>query len=101
VIRWARCATPFGDALIAATDRGICALSFAGDEAALAAAWREGAARRARAEALRWTEPDWQPRTIAPPIWDELLDLGRAGIAVRRVRPRGDRLELEVATPTS
>jgi prephenate dehydrogenase len=68
-----------------------------GDEAALAAAWREGAAARAEAERLRWTEPSWEPRTLEPPVWDGLLELGRAGTAVRRLRPRGDGLDLEAA----
>jgi prephenate dehydrogenase len=69
----------------------------AGDGAALAAAWRDGAAQRARAEALRWDEPRWERRVLEPPVWDGLLELGRAGTSVRGLRAHGDGVELEVA----
>lgn len=67
----------------------------AGDEAALSAAWNAGAAERARVEELRWAEPAWRARSVAG--WGELLELGRAGIAVRRLRATGDGLELEAS----
>jgi AraC family transcriptional regulator of adaptative response/methylated-DNA-[protein]-cysteine methyltransferase len=39
VVRWARVETPFGPALFAATERGLCALSFGGGPRELAARW--------------------------------------------------------------
>jgi prephenate dehydrogenase len=71
----------------------------AGDDASLAAAWRDGAAARAAVDDIRWAEPDWQPRRVALPAWGELLDLGRAGMLVRRLRAQGDELALEAASP--
>jgi prephenate dehydrogenase len=70
-----------------------------GDDASLAEAWSEGAAARAAIDAIRWGEPDWQPRRLAVPAWGALLDLGRAGVLVRRLRADGDALALEAAIP--
>jgi prephenate dehydrogenase len=80
---------------------GLAAAVEAGDEAALAAAWREGAGARARAEGLRWTEPAWEPRTLDAPVWDDLLELGRAGVTVRRLRPHGDGIQLSASVKAS
>jgi prephenate dehydrogenase len=71
----------------------------AGDEAPLAAAWRDGAAARASVDAIRWADREWEPRRLAWPAWDELLDLGRAGVVVRRLRDDGEALALEAAVP--
>jgi prephenate dehydrogenase len=76
---------------------GLAAALEAGDEAALASAWREGAVQRARAESLRWGDPRWERRVLEPPVWDGLLDLGRGGTSVRRLRAHGDGVELDVA----
>lgn len=69
----------------------------AGDAAALATAWSAGAAARRRAEALRWREPSWATESLPWPAWDALLERGRAGRTVRRLRLAGGALELEVA----
>jgi prephenate dehydrogenase len=72
----------------------------AGDEAALADAWRQGAAARATVDAIRWTEPTWEPRSL-PAAWASLLELGRAGTLIRRPRLEGETLALEsAAAPT-
>jgi prephenate dehydrogenase len=66
-----------------------------GDDAVLAEAWRAGAAARATVDAVRWTEPEWRPHRLAPGGWAALIDLGRAGVLVRRPRLDGDALELD------
>jgi prephenate dehydrogenase len=70
-----------------------------GDTDVLAAAWHQGAAARAEVDAIRWREPAWEPRRLAWPAWNELLELGRAGVVVRRPTREGDALVLEAATP--
>jgi hypothetical protein len=64
----------------------------------LADAWREGAAARAEVDAIRWSEPAWEPRRLAWPAWDELLRLGREGVVVRRPAREGDVLVLEASS---
>jgi prephenate dehydrogenase len=68
-----------------------------GDAAALAEAWHAGADGRARADAVRWGRPVWAEASLPWPAWDALLELGRAGRAVRRLRHGADGLRLEVA----
>jgi prephenate dehydrogenase len=67
----------------------------AGDDAALAEAWRAGAAARATVDAIRWTEPDWHEHRLPRAGWAALLELGRAGVVVRRPRLADGALELE------
>jgi prephenate dehydrogenase len=68
----------------------------AGDDAALADAWRAGAAARATVDAVRWTAPTWRAHRL-PATWDALLELGRAGVLVRRPRLAHGGLELDTA----
>jgi prephenate dehydrogenase len=90
---------PVADALRAlATELGELAGAIAaGDDAALAAAWRAGALARAQACALRWDEPAWAADRLGLPAWDALLAFGRAGRTIRRPRLDGDALAVEVA----
>jgi prephenate dehydrogenase len=69
----------------------------AGDADPLDAAWRAGAAARARADAVRWSEPAWTEQVLPWPAWDALLDHGLAGRTVRRLRRDGDALRFELA----
>jgi hypothetical protein len=66
-----------------------------GDDATLAEAWRAGAAARATVDAIRWTEPEWRSHRLPAASWAALMDLGRAGVLVRRPRVDGEALELE------
>jgi prephenate dehydrogenase len=78
---------------------GLAGALAAAESAPLAAAWRAGAEVRARVEALRWAEPDWSERRLRWPAWDALRELGRRGVAVRRLRlTQADVLELEAAS---
>lgn len=81
--------------LQAALERLAAAVE-AGDDAALADAWRAGAAARATVDAVRWTAPSWRAHRV-PAAWDALLELGRAGVLVRRLRLAGGALELDTA----
>jgi prephenate dehydrogenase len=87
-----------GEALRALLDdlERLAAAIDSGDDTTLAAAWREGAAARAGVEAIRWSEPDWRPRTTAA-TWAALIELGAAGELMRRPRLDGDELALESA----
>lgn len=68
-----------------------------GDDGPLAQAWADGARARAAIDAVRWREPAWEPCTLTWPAWAALLDLGRAGRAVRRLRLDGAALHLDAA----
>jgi prephenate dehydrogenase len=68
-----------------------------GDAATLDVAWRAGAATREAVDAVRWTEPAWQPRQLPRPAWEELLELGRSGVLVRGLRCAEGTLELDAA----
>lgn len=68
----------------------------AGDDGAVAAAWLAGAQARAAIDAARWHAPAWEPAAFPWPAWDALLELGRAGRPVRRLRLDGDVLHAEV-----
>jgi prephenate dehydrogenase len=68
-----------------------------GDDAALAEAWRTGAATRATVDAVRWRAPEWRAHRVAGTGWDGLLELGRAGVLVRRLRQADGGLELEAS----
>jgi prephenate dehydrogenase len=84
---------------LATTLDGLADALEAGDSAPLAAAWGAGATARAQVEDLRWSQPTWTPRRLPSPAWDALLELGRRGVAVRRLRLGApDTLELEVAS---
>jgi prephenate dehydrogenase len=83
-------------ALLGDLDRLAAAVE-AGDHAALAVAWREGAAARAAVDAVRWTEPEWRAERLPAAGWAALLERGRAGVLVRRPRLAGDALEVESA----
>jgi prephenate dehydrogenase len=49
-------------------------------------------------ERLRWEEPRaWETRTFDWPAWNELIDLGRGGTAIRRPRLAGNGLTVEAA----
>jgi prephenate dehydrogenase len=78
---------------------GLAAAVEEGRTDVLAAAWHEGAAARVKVDAIRWSEPAWEPRRLAWPAWDALLELGRAGVVVRRPAREGDELVLDAAAP--
>jgi prephenate dehydrogenase len=80
--------------LLADLDRLAAAVE-AGDDATLAEAWRAGAATRATVDAIRWSDPEWRPHRLPSASWDALIDLGRAGVLVRRPHLDGEALELE------
>jgi prephenate dehydrogenase len=81
-------------ALVADLDRLAGAIE-TGDDVTLGEAWRAGAAARATVDAVRWTEPRWRRHRLASASWPALIDLGRAGVLVRRPRVDGVTLELE------
>lgn len=57
----------------------------AGDRERLEAIWAAGGAAREMTASARWAPRDWVPFTV-PATWGALLDLGRAGVAVRHVQ---------------
>ena len=71
---------------------GLRAAVVAGD---VIEAWGAGADVLAAVDAARWVEPEWREAIVGG--WAELLRLGRAGRAVRRLRPDGAGLRAEVA----
>jgi prephenate dehydrogenase len=81
-------------ALLADLERLAAAIE-RGDDAVLGEAWSAGAAARATVDAIRWTEPEWRAHRLPSPTWAALLDLGRAGVLVRRPQLAGGALELE------
>jgi prephenate dehydrogenase len=81
-------------ALLADLERLAAAVE-SGDEAALEDAWRSGAAARATVDAIRWSDPEWRPHRLPSASWRALLDLGRAGVPIRRPRLVAGGLELE------
>jgi prephenate dehydrogenase len=83
-------------ALGADLDRLATALE-EGDDAVLARAWEEGAARRATVDAIRWATPAWHSERVERAAWAALLELGAAGVLVRRPRLDDGVLELEVS----
>jgi len=49
-------------------------------------------------ESLRWNEPRaWETRTLDWPAWNELVELGRSGTAIRHPRLEGDSLIADAA----
>lgn len=71
----------------------------AGDRERLEAIWAAGGAAREATARARWAPRDWVPFS-APATWAALLDLGRAGVAVRGLRPAaGDRVTGERTPP--
>jgi prephenate dehydrogenase len=94
-----RDATAAGLRALAADLDALAGAVEAGNDAPLAAAWRDGAGARAAVDAIRWADREWQPRRLAWPAWDELLELGRAGVLVRALGLDGGELALEAALP--
>jgi prephenate dehydrogenase len=60
--------------------------------------WSRGKSMVELVERLRWQPPSWQRQTFEWPAWDELLALGRAGVAVRRLAAAQGRVSAEVGT---
>jgi prephenate dehydrogenase len=60
-------------------------------------AWDRGAEMAELVHELRWTEPAWEQREFEWPAWDELMRLGRDGVAIRRPAIDGGRLTADVA----
>lgn len=60
-------------------------------------AWDTGREMAALVTALRWREPIWEHREFAWPAWDELAQLGRQGIAIRRPAIADGSLSADVA----
>jgi prephenate dehydrogenase len=69
------------------------------DDEPVADAWTRGGEMAALVDELRWREPGWQQRQFDWPAWDELKQLGRQGMAVRRPSIDGGRLSAEVTQP--
>jgi prephenate dehydrogenase len=98
---WAQIIGANGAPALAALDellerlRGLREAVAEGDEAALEAAWTQGRELRRVVERVRWSRPEWTPETAPWPAWDRLLELGRAGRPVRRLRPARDGAEVE------
>ncbi len=72
----------------------------AGDRDRLHALWNAGVAAQDAIQAARWQPLTWQPAELDA-RWSALLDLGRAGVAVRWPRIVGDRLRLERTVPAT
>jgi hypothetical protein len=67
-----------------------------GDDAALGTEWALGQEWLEAVDAARWREPAWSEEIVDG--WPGLLEHGRAGRAVRRLRRTGDgELRAEVA----
>jgi prephenate dehydrogenase len=60
-------------------------------------AWERGREAAELVHELRWREPAWERREFDWPAWDELLQLGREGTAIRRPAFDGARLSADVA----
>ena len=65
------------------------------DPVLIEAAWRKGRELRDVVEHVRWGTPAWTSESTPWPAWDRLLELGRAGRAVRHLRLTGDGTALE------
>jgi prephenate dehydrogenase len=62
------------------------------------AAWKESREMAALVRQLRWEPLTWEQREFDWPAWDELLALGRDGVAIRHPRvEEGGRISAEVA----
>jgi prephenate dehydrogenase len=59
--------------------------------------WETGANMAALVDSLRWRDPIWERREFAWPAWDELQELGRKGVAIRRPAIAGGPLSADVA----
>jgi prephenate dehydrogenase len=101
---WAGILAANSDATLGALDALIAELGVlrdaidAGDGERIVQVWRKGRELRQIVERVRWGDQAWSAQSIAAPGWDHLLELGRAGRAVRRLRlGDGAVLELEVA----
>lgn len=70
-----------------------------GRDEPIAEAWARGNEMAALVDGLRWREPTWERREFAWPAWDELKQLGRQGIALRRPSIDGGRLSADVTAP--
>jgi prephenate dehydrogenase len=92
---------PVADALRELADElgALADAVVAGEDEAVAAAWRAGADARARAVALRWGDPRWVEERLTLPAWETLLELGRDGRAIRRPHVAGVELAVEVTAP--
>lgn len=60
----------------------------------LEALWQRGTGRRRMIENVRWSEITWHDSSCAP-TWEALLELGRAGVAIRRARLKGNSLHFQ------
>lgn len=70
-----------------------------GDRERLEAIWTAGGAAREMTARARWAPRDWAS-FVAPATWTALLQLGRRGVAVRRLRSAGgDRITGERTPP--
>jgi prephenate dehydrogenase len=63
--------------------------------------WEQGRQVAELVHALRWQEPTWERRDFDWPAWDELLQLGRQGTAIRHPEFDGERLSADVAVPAT
>jgi prephenate dehydrogenase len=59
--------------------------------------WQAAGDVARRVRELRWEEPSWERREFAWPAWDELIQLGREGIVIRRPAMESERLTVDVA----
>jgi prephenate dehydrogenase len=98
---WAQILTANGAATGAALDALIGELADlreaidAGDGERIKQAWGEGRDLRQVVERVRWGDPAWSAQSAPAPGWGALLDLGRAGRPVRRLRLSGDGTAIE------
>lgn len=69
-----------------------------GDHDRLQTIWTAGGEAREQTVAARWAPRDWAP-FVAPATWATLLDLGRQGVALRRLRPADDERVTGERTP--
>jgi prephenate dehydrogenase len=69
----------------------------AGQDGAIGESWERGRAMVELVERLRWQAPAWEERDFDWPAWEELLSLGRAGVAIRRPSVSAGRLSAQVA----
>ena len=88
------------DACLLAVDELVARLGVLraalGDDAALGTEWALGQGWLDAVDAVRWREPEWREEPVDG--WPGLLEHGRAGRAVRRLRRTGDgALRAEVA----
>jgi prephenate dehydrogenase len=70
-----------------------------GDADRVVRAWQEGRDLRRVVERVRWGRPEWRAESATWPAWGRLIELGRGGRAVRRLRAGADgaTIEFEVA----